>query len=110
MASLIEMRRQDMIELYQLLRVYLGTYPEKRDMTEMIMEDIENRFEKIYDGKIKAEQNPRNAGRKSSHTLEEDSKILEYRSDGLSYREIASKCGCSLSRVQVVIKGQVYRN
>lgn len=108
MASTIEMRRQDMIELYQLLRVYIETYPDKRDMTEMIMEDIGKRYKKIYDGRITAQRNPRNAGRKSNHTLEEDRKIMEYRSDGLSYREIASKCGCTLSRVQGVLKGQVY--
>jgi hypothetical protein len=110
MASTIEMRRQDMIELYQLLGVYIRTYQNKRDMTEMIMEEIEERYKKIYNGQITEEKNPRNAGRKSRHTLEEDRIISEYRSDGLSYREIASKCGCTLSRVQGVLKGQVYRN
>ena len=110
MASRIEMPRQDMIELHQLLKVYLATYPDKHDMTEMIMEDIADRYEKVYGGLIKSERNPRNAGRKPKYTQEEARKITEYRSAGLSYREIARKCGCTLSRVQGVLKNPVYRN
>lgn len=110
MASRIEMLRQDMIELHHLLKVYLATYPDKNDMTEMIMEDIADRYKKVYGGLIESERNPRNAGRKPKYTQEEDHKITEYRSEGLLYREIAKKCGCTLSRVQRVLKDPVYRN
>lgn len=108
MPSTIEMHRQDMIELYQLLKVYRGTYPDKRKMTDLMLIDIESRYQKIYNGHIASERNPRGAGRRTKYAQDTDDEILRYRADGFSYRQIANKCGCSLNHVQGVIKKQVY--
>ena len=108
MASMIEMRQQDMVEMYQLLTVYRMTYQKNGIIVEELLDDMERRYRKVYGGEIASKRNPRHAGRKSKYTKEKCQEILALREEGLSYRQIAEKCGCSLSHVQNVLKGQVY--
>ena len=108
MASAIEMRQQDMVEMYQLLTIYRITYPNNETIVDELLEDIERRYSKVYGGRIASKRNPRNAGRKPKYTEEKDQEIKAFREEGLSYRQIAGKCGCSLNHVQTVLKEQVY--
>ena len=104
MASKIEMKRQDLIELYQLLNVYSQTYKDSDADTERLIRKVEMRFKKIYKDDISQSGNPRNAGRKRVYTEEENLKIIELRNKGYSLRKIAQEEGCSLGRVQDVLK------
>lgn len=110
MASRVEMRQQDMVEMYQLLTVYRTTYPDRESMAALLLEDVAWRYQKAYGEEIASRRNPRNAGRKPKYTKEEGQKVIELREKGLSYRQIAEKTGYSLSHVQRVLNERVYRN
>lgn len=110
MASTIEMRQQDMVELYQMLTVYRMTYPDRESAAVLLLEDVAWRYQKIYGERITTKRNPRNAGRRPKYTREESQQIIELREEGLSYRKIAEKTECSFSYVQRVLKERVYRN
>lgn len=103
MSSPIEMKRQDLIELYQLLVVYKQTYFGNRNIEELI-DEITDRFRNAYKEDIKHVRNPRNAGRKCQYTEENIQMIKELRKNGYSLRKIAEEMGCSLGRVQNVLK------
>ena len=103
MASKVEMTRQDMMELYQLARVYQMTYGHERSV-ENLIKDIEKRFEKMYHKVLSSESNPRHAGRKRRYTQEQDERIAQLREDGYSIRVIAAETGCSVGHVQDVLK------
>ena len=109
MASELEMSKQDMIELYQLLRLYSNTYHVKKDTAELL-ENVYQRYEKVYGEDIREAHNPRNAGRKKQYSDEIDQRILDLRKEKYTLRKIAEIEGCSLGRVQKVLNRGVYSN
>lgn len=111
--GLLEMKRQDLIELYQLIELYERTY--KEDWGEW-KKGVKRKYEKITREKIKEARNPRGGGRKRKYSKEENEKILEGYQQKKSLRQIAREAGCSVGHVQDVIreereeKGKVYGN
>ena len=104
MASKLEMNRKDMEELYQLLCVYRRTYPDRADVAKVIIIDLEMRYKDIYGKELINARNPRNAGRKRKYTEDMDQRIIKLRQENHSMRKIADEEGCSLGRVQKVLK------
>lgn len=98
----MEMKRQDLEELYILLEVYEKTYG-GRNVTEM-KQELSARYREEKGGEsISGKRNPRKAGRKRQYTEEEKSRIRNYREEGLTIREIAKETGCSVGYVQGVL-------
>ena len=97
----MEMKRQDMEELYQLLKVYERTYGGS-EVSEIIKE-LSERYRDITGEHISVKRNPRGAGRKSRYTEEKKRQIRELRDRGISIRGIAEGVGCSVGYVQGVL-------
>lgn len=97
----MEMKRQDMEELYQLLEVYERTYG-GREVTEMLQE-VTARYREEKGGNIAQKRNPRGAGRKQRYAEEEKQRIRELRDSGMTIRRIAERTGCSVGYVQGVL-------
>lgn len=98
----LEMKRQDLEELYLLLEVYERTYG-GRNVREM-KEELSARYrEGNGGGNISEKRNPRGAGRKSQYTEEERKRIRELREKGMAMRKIAEETGCSVGYVQGVL-------
>lgn len=97
----MEMKRQDLEELYQLVRVYEMVYD--GIVAQKFAEEIEKRYEDIYEEKITGKRNPRKAGRKKKYTEEIRKEILALRKEGITIREIAKEMGCSVGYVQGVL-------
>ncbi len=100
------MKAQDLLELWQLLEMYRGTYGEEGgDSLEGCLEGIRERYKEETKGEdIQKGRNPRKAGRKRIYTKEENAGIRQLHSQGLSIREIGRRAGCSIGHVQDVIK------
>lgn len=98
---MIEMKRQDLEELYQLLTLYKRTYGNRH--VEEIQKEVAERYERHYGKDIMKERNPRKAGRKRQYTEEDREKIRIKRGQGASIREIAKETGCSVGYVQGVL-------
>ena len=99
--GLLEMRRQDLVELYQLVCLYERTYGEDWGKRK---EGIENRYNQITGKEIQEARNPRGGGRKRKYGEEENQAILEGYRDRKSLRQIAREAGCSIGHVQDVIR------
>ena len=97
----IEMKRQDLEELHQLLSLYERSYGSKE--AEKLLEEMAQRYRNRYREEILGKRNPRNAGRKSHYTEADKRKILNLREEGLTLREIAKRTGCSVGYVQGVL-------
>lgn len=97
----MEMRRQDMEELYQLLEMYERTYG-GRKAAEMSQE-VSARYREEKGESISGKRNPRGAGRKKQYTEEERQRISVLRDGGMSIRRIAEETGCSVGYVQGVL-------
>ena len=80
----VEMNRQDMEELYQLLELYERTYG-GRKVTEM-RQEVSARYREEKGEVISQKRNPRRAGRKRRYTEEEKQRIRELRDGGMSIR------------------------
>ena len=93
----IQMNPQDLLELYQLIRLYEGTYADSGAVDEKYKE-------RTGGEDIGQAGNPRGAGRKKKYTEKENEKILELRKKGDSLRRISRETGCSAGHVQDVIK------
>lgn len=102
----MELRKQDLIELYQLCRMYRDTYGEAEGETaEKIMADLAERYRERTGGNDIAEAgNPREAGRKKVYGEKINNEIRELHRQGISKRKIAKKIGCSLGHVQDVTR------
>ena len=98
----LEMKRQDMEELSQLLRLYERTYG-GREAGELLKE-VSERYSNSYKGNILEKTNPRKAGRKRRYTEDRKRELREFRKKGLTIREIARKTGCSVGYVQGVLR------
>lgn len=97
----MEMKRQDMEELFQLLEVYKRTYG-GREVTEMLQE-VSARYRAEKGERISQKKNPRGAGRKQRYGEEEKRRIRGLRDDGMTIRRIAERTGCSVGYVQGVL-------
>ena len=100
------MKEQDLVELYQLCRMYRGTYSGAgREAAEKLMQEAEREYrERNGAGDIAAARNPRKAGRKRTYKEESDRKIQELHEAGMSKRGIAKETRCSLGHVQDVLR------
>lgn len=100
----LAMKRQDLIELYQLAKLYVRTYDCNRDTGTEFLSQLQNRYLEQFNGKsIEEACNPRGAGRKAVYTKKENDRIAELREEGLSLRAVAKAAGCSLGHVQDVL-------
>ena len=97
----MEMKRQDMEELFQLLEVYERTYG--GSVVSEIIKELCARYRGVTGENISEKRNPRGAGRKSQYTEEEKERIRELRDRGMSIRRIAEGTGCSVGYVQGVL-------
>ncbi len=98
----LEMKEQDLLELYQLLMLYAGTYGGREAV--QLLQEVSERYSKSYGGNsISEKKNPRKAGRKKQYTEEEKNKIKSLRKKGMKIREIAKETGCSVGYVQGVL-------
>ena len=97
----MEMKRQDMEELFQLLEVYERTYG--GSVVSEIIKELCARYRGATGENISEKRNPRGAGRKSRYTEEEKERIRELRDRGMSIRRIAEGTGCSVGYVQGVL-------
>lgn len=102
----LEMKRQDLEELYILLEVYERTYG-GRNVREMKEEVSAKYREKKGGGNIWEKRNPRGAGRKRQYTEEERKRIRELRDEGMAVRRIAEETGCSVGYVQGVLSNPI---
>ena len=100
------MKRQDLVELYQLCRMYSQTYGGAgAEAAERLMREAGAQYrESCGKGDIAAESNPRGAGRKRVYGEETNRRIQELHKEGLSKRKIAKGVGCSLGHVQDVTR------
>ena len=61
---MIEMKRQDLEELHQLLMLYERTY--RDSLASELLEKLAGQYTRIYGEDICEKRNPRKAGRKNS--------------------------------------------
>lgn len=100
----MEMKRQDLLELYQLAVIYTRCYG--LDLEELL-EGISEKYRKNTGGEdIRTSHNPRRAGRKRVYTEHTDRRILELRNSGMTLRAITERLQCSIGHVQDVLKRQ----
>ena len=102
----MEMREQDLLELYQLLELYRRTYGVSAGKeVEECLEKVRERYGcRTGGGDIGKARNPRGAGRKAKYRAEENHAIFELYKSGKSLRQIAKEAACSVGHVQDVIK------
>lgn len=106
MNEIFNMKRQDLLELYQLTSLYQRSYPNDIiQELEIFLEIIGERYRKTTNGEeINQQSNPRNAGRKPVYTEEHNSRIIQLYRAGTPLRRIAEETGCSLGHVQDIIR------
>lgn len=98
----VEMNRQDLLELYQLVGMYTRCYG--LELGELL-EEIREKYRKNTGGEdIRSSRNPRCAGRKRVYAENTDKMILELRNRGMTLRGIAGTLQCSIGHVQDVLK------
>lgn len=96
------MHKHELLEFYQLIKLYQTTY--KDDSLNELLKNVESLYEEIAHTDIKKQSNPRQAGRKSKYTEEQNQQIIDLRQNGVSLRNIAKETGFSLGHIQTVIK------
>lgn len=87
--GMMEMKKQDMEEFYQLLALYKKTYG--TSYVAELLKEVAQRYGREYGKNILEERNPRNSGRKRQYTEEDRAKIRSQRGKGKSIRKIAKK-------------------
>lgn len=100
---MIEMKKQDLEELHQLLVLYERTY--RDSLASRLLGEVAGRYSKNYGEDIWEKRNPRKAGRKKQYTEKDRTRILRLREKGRSIREISRETGCSIGYVQGVLNG-----
>lgn len=98
---MIEMKRQDLEELCQLLALYERTY--RDSFASGLLAEVTGRYNRIYKENIWEKSNPRKAGRKKQYMEKDRAKIHELREKGWSIRKISKETGCSVGYVQNVL-------
>ncbi len=108
--SVLTMKEQDLLELYQLLSLYRQTYQEDEGAEKNLegwLSKVAQRYKERTGGEnVRAGRNPRKAGRKKAYTEEQEEKIRDLYKEGLSIRSIAKEACCSPGHVQDVIKAK----
>ena len=101
----LQMQEQDLIELYQLLKLYERTYQEDdaKDIQELT-EDIQSRYRFITGKDIEKARNPRGAGRKQLYNADKAKEVLQVYSDCKNIRQTAKRTGVSTTYVYKAIK------
>lgn len=90
------MQAKDLLELYQLITMYQQVYAsEGIDVSEEIDHISEQYYEKTGI-RIEEARNPRDAGRKRVYSDEVRAQISRWKAEGVTYREISRRTGCSL--------------
>lgn len=103
--SVLKMKEQDLLELYQMCAVYVRTYGGKAAVE--LKEEVAQRYREQSGGKeISGAGNPRGAGRRRIYPETTNEKIMQLHSRGMSKRRIAKEIGCSLGHVQDVVREQ----
>ena len=103
--GILEMKRQDLLELYQLLELYERTYGERNRLSRGgLKKEIRQKYAEATGRDISQGRNPRNAGRKKKYTDEENELVVELYRKGESLRQISKETGCSVGHVQDVIR------
>lgn len=97
----LEMKRQDMEELSQLLGLYERIY-ESREAGNLLKE-VSERYRNRYKENILEKRNPRKAGLKRQYSEDKRKELRKFREKGLTIREIARETGCSVGYVQGVL-------
>lgn len=114
--SVLKMKEQDLLELYQLVKMYRQCHEEKERgiSLEEMLGTVEEEYRERTGGDIKEAGNPGKAGRKRKYKEETEREILKLYQGGKSLRQTAREAGCSVGHVQDVIKReeghQVYGN
>ena len=98
---MVEMKRQDLEELHQLLVLYERTYGDS--LASRLLEEVAGRYSRTYREGIWEKRNPRKAGRKKQYTEKDRARIRGLRGKGRSIREISRETGCSVGYVQGVL-------
>lgn len=103
--SVLKMKRQDLLELYQLLELYERTYGDRKRLSRGgLKKEIKQKYAETTGRDISLERNPRKAGRKKKYTDEENALVVELYKKGGSLRQISKETGCSVGHVQDVIR------
>lgn len=102
MNKLLNMHKHELLEFYQLINLYKTTY--KDDSLDKLLIDVEILYGEITHTDIKQQSNPRQAGRKTKYTEEQNQQIIDLRKSGVSLRNIANETGFSLGHIQTVLK------
>lgn len=98
----VEMNRQDLLELYQLVGIYARCYGLELGA---LLEEISEKYRKSTGGEdIRSSRNPRCAGRKRVYAKDTDRTVLELRNSGMTLRGIAGALQCSTGHVQDVLR------
>ena len=105
----LEMRKQDLIELYQLLNMYLDTYePENSITLTQVISILNEKYANRTHGEdLKLARNPRGAGRHCKYSPQTARLIVRLRAEGKSIREIAAEVKCSPGYVQKLLSKKV---
>lgn len=98
---MIEMKRQDLEELHQLLMLYERTY--RDGLASELLEKVAGHYNRNHGEDIWEKRNPRKAGRKKQYTEKDKDLIQGLRGKGRSIREISRETGCSVGYVQSVL-------
>ena len=98
---MLEMKKQDLEELHQLLVLYERTY--RDSLASGLLGEVAERYSRNYGEDIWAKRNPRKAGRKKQYTEKDRARIRGLRGKGRSIREISRETGCSVGYVQSVL-------
>lgn len=101
---MIEMNKQDLEELHQLLVLYGRTYRDS-SLASGLLEEVARRYSRNYGEDIWEKRNPRNAGGKKQYTEKDRDRIRGLRGKGRSIREMSKETGCSIGYVQGVLNG-----
>lgn len=102
---MVELKEQDMQELYALLKMYNDVYGPLQAAGELLR-DIQDRC--IRRGIRADKHNTRGAGRKKTITAETCGAIVNLRAEGLTIREIAEQTGVSKSFVQKTLTDPIW--
>lgn len=79
------MHKHELLEFYQLIKLYQTTY--KDDGLDELLANVEILYEEITHTDIKQQSNPRQAGRKTKYTEEQNQQIIDLRQNGVSLRK-----------------------
>lgn len=97
----VKLKSQDMVELWQLLKMYELTYGS--NAASELRTEVALRYTEITGEDISDQTNPRGAGRKRKYTDADKQRIIELKDSGLSIRGIAASTGYSIGYVHSVL-------